>query len=364
LHNTHALRFGAALLFQLISAIELAVPDQILIDHLNQGGYMKQIPLFGLFTVALMSSATAFAAQVPGPLVEAQWLAQNKDSVTILEVRADTKSFIGKPVFEKDPHSGKDKLAKVGGHIPGSVLVDYKQVREDRMVNGQKVKFLIPEKPVFEKLMQSSGLNKDSTVIIVTKGENNHDMTMATRLYWELKYFGQDNMAILNGGLAQWITDGHKISSEPSKPATGNWVATAERKELLATSEDVANAIKDGKTQLVDTRSMSQYMGMWKKPTLKTAGHIPGAKVFPNELLTGPSAPNKFFPVNEMTKLTTELGLKSAGNTITYCNTGHLASGSWFVMHELMGNKNVKVYDGSMHEWTLEKRPVVAMKVE
>ena len=325
---------------------------------------MKLMPLYGLLAVACMSSTTAFAVQVPGPLVETQWLAKNQNQVTILEVRKDTKSFTGSPVYKKDSHSGKEKLAKVGGHIPGSMLVNYKQVRQNRAVNGQMVKFLIPEKAVFEKLMQSAGLNKDSAVIIVSKGENNHDMTMATRLYWELKYFGQDNMAILNGGEAQWISDGHKISSDPSKPATGNWVAKAERKELLATSEDVANAIKGGKTQLLDTRSVSQYMGMWKKPTLATAGHIPGAKVFPNELLTGPAAPNKFFPSNEMKKLTAELGLKSAGATITYCNTGHLASGSWFVMHELLGNNNVKLYDGSMHEWTLEKRPTVAMKME
>ena len=325
---------------------------------------MKHIPLYGLFAVTLMSSATAFAVQVPGPLVETQWLAENQDHVTILEVRVDTKSFTGSPVFEKDPKSGKEKLAKVGGHIPNSILVDYKKVREDRPVDGHMVKMLIPEKPVFEKLMQSSGVNKDSTVIIVSKGETNLDMTIATRLYWEMKYFGQDNMAILNGGMAQWISDGRKVSAEPSKPATGNWVASAERKELLATSEDVANAMKDGKTQLVDTRSISQYMGMWKKPVLATAGHIPGAKVFPNELLTGPAAPNKFFPAEKMKTLTAQLGLKSAADTITYCNTGHLASGSWFVMHELMGNKNVKVYDGSMHEWTMEKRPTVAMKME
>lgn len=325
---------------------------------------MKYISLLGLLAAALMNSTTTFAVQVPGPLVETQWLANNQDHVVILEVRADTKSFTGKPIFVKDPKSGKEKLNKVGGHIPHSNLVDYKQVRQDRPVNGHMVKFLIPEKPMFEKLMQASGLDKDNTVIIVSKGETNLDMTMATRLYWELKYFGQDNMAILNGGLAQWISDGHKVSLDNSNPAPGNWVATTERKELLATSDDVATAIKDGKTQLIDTRSMSQYMGMWKKPVLASAGHIPSAKVFPNELLTGPAAPNKFFPAEKMKQLVDQLGLKSTGNTITYCNTGHLASGSWFVMHELMGNKNVKLYDGSMHEWTLEKRPTVAMKME
>jgi len=325
---------------------------------------MKQLALNGLLAVALLGSVSAFAVQVPGPLVETEWLAKNQNQVTILEVRKDVDSFTASPVFEKDAKTGKQKLSKVGGHIPNSLLVNYKQVRQDRTVNGQMVKFLIPEKAVFEKLMQTVGVNKDRAIVIVSKGENNHDMTGATRLYWELKYFGQDNMAILNGGMAQWIIDGRKVSSDPGKPAQGNWVATAERKELLATSDDVANAINDGNTQLVDTRSVSQYMGMWKKPTLKTAGHIPGAKVFPNDLLTGPAAPNKFFPTEKMKMLTAEMGLKSTGNTITYCNTGHLASGSWFVMHELMGNKDAKLYDGSMHEWTLENHPTVSMKME
>lgn len=323
---------------------------------------MRHIPLYGLFAVTFMGSTNAFALQVPGPLVDTQWLAKNQQNVTIIEVRKDVKSYTASPVFAKDKKSGKNKLAKVGGHIPHSSLVNYKQVRQNRTVNGKMVKFLIPEKSAFEKLMQTAGLNKNSTIVIVSKGENNHDMTMATRLYWELKYFGQDNMAILNGGVAQWINDGHKVSSASSKSAKGNWVATAERKEILATSDDVAKAIKDGKTQLLDTRSLSQYMGMWKKPTLKTAGHIPGARVFPNELLTSPK--NKFYPAAKMKQLTAQLGLKSTGKTITYCNTGHLASGSWFVMHELLGDKSAKLYDGSMHEWTLENRPTVAMKME
>jgi len=325
---------------------------------------MKFISLSAILAVVCLNSITAFAIQIPSPLIESQWLKDNLDQVTILEVRKDIKSYTSSPVFTKDPKSGKQSLAKVGGHIPNSLLVNYKQVRKNRPVKGQMVKFLIPEKVDFEKLMQSVGLNKDSAIVIVAKGENNHDMTMATRLYWELKYFGQDNMAILNGGMAAWITDGGKVSSEPNKPSKGNWTAMAERKELLATTDDVNKAIKAGDTQLLDTRTLSQYMGMWKKPTLKTAGHIPSAKVFPNELLTGPAAPNKFFPADKMKQLVSELGLSSTGNTITYCNTGHLASGSWFVMHEMLGNKKAKLYDGSMHEWTLENQPTVAMKLE
>ena len=55
------------------------------------------------------------------------------------------------------------------------------------------------------------------------------------------------------------------------------------------------------------------------------------------------------------------MGISSQQPTIAYCNTGHLASGAWFVMSEMVGNPNTRLYDGSMHQWTLEKRPTVAV---
>ncbi|MDH5396071.1 MAG: rhodanese-like domain-containing protein, partial [Gammaproteobacteria bacterium] len=59
-----------------------------------------------------------------------------------------------------------------------------------------------------------------------------------------------------------------------------------------------------------------------------------------------------------------QMGITTDKNSITYCNSGHLATGSWFVLSEILGNKNVKMYDGSMHQWTLEKHDVTKMKME
>jgi thiosulfate/3-mercaptopyruvate sulfurtransferase len=93
-------------------------------------------------------------------------------------------------------------------------------------------------------------------------------------------------------------------------------------------------------------------------------GHIPGAKNFPNELLTGPTGKASFSSAAQLQELSKAMGINPKANTITYCNSGHLASGSWFLYSEVLGNKNVKLYDGSMHEWTLEKRPTIGMKME
>jgi len=316
------------------------------------------------FISLFLFSLSVQAATLPGPVVDTAWLAKNRDKVTVLDVRKDIKSFTAKPAYKKNKKTGKLKLVRVGGHIDGAQLVNYKKVRAKKEIGGQKVTRMLPEKADFEKLMQAAGLNKNSPVVIVSKGQSGGDITIATRLYWQLKYFGHTDMAILDGGMAQWLKDGNKVSTKPASKAKGNWVATAENKSILATSEDVAAAVKDKSTQLVDTRALSQYLGTYKKSYVYAKGHVPSAKSFPVELLTYPTSPAKFTPSNDLATLAAEFGIDTKKPAITYCNSGHLASGAWFVMSEVMGNKQAKLYDGSMHQWTLEKRPTTVMKME
>jgi thiosulfate/3-mercaptopyruvate sulfurtransferase len=301
---------------------------------------MNRVPVLLIAVLMLSWSGLVNAIQVPGPLVETDWLAGHQADVVILDVRQDTKSFTRGPQYKTDKKTGKKILVEIGGHIPGAVLVNYKQVRDKRNINDKLVTRIVPLQADFEKLMQQSGVSGDSAVVIVSKGEGTGDLTMATRLYWTLKYFGHDNMAILNGGMAQWTIDGRKVGTKPGKVAAGNWQAGEIRDEILATTEEVSSAVQAGSSQLVDNRSVSQYFGTEKKSYVYAGGHIPGARMFPNELMN------------------------SAGAPVTYCNSGHLASGGWFIMSELLGNKNASLYDGSMHEWTLGKQPVSAMQME
>jgi len=304
------------------------------------------------------------AATLPGPVVDSTWLVKNLDKVVILDVRKDVKSFTAKPVYRKNKKTGKLKLARVGGHIKGAQLINYKKVRAKRKIDGETVTRMLPAKADFEKLVQAAGLNKDSSVVIVSKGQSSGDITIATRMYWQLKYFGHSDMAILNGGMAQWLKDGHNVSITPAKVSAGDWVAATENKSILATSDDVAKATKDKSVQLVDTRALSQYLGTYNKSYVYAKGHIPTAKTFPVELLTYPGGVAKFTSSKDLSTLANEFGIDTQKPAITYCNSGHLASGAWFVMSEVMGNKQAKLYDGSMHQWTLEKRPTTSMKLE
>jgi len=329
---------------------------------------MTKSPLLkaSLFALGLYSSI-AFSTNVPGPLVDTNWLAKNKAEVVIIDVRKDKKSFTAKAkkgnkiAGMQGCGAKKGSGIKVAGHIPDSILLDWGKVRTKRTVDGFKLIKLVPTKSEMEALMQSHGVNKDSAVVITSKGASSKDMTFATRLYWQMKYWGHDNVAILNGGTASWSNAGNPISRDKSKPGKGNWVAGEPHDEIRATSEEMQSAI-DTDTQIIDGRAEDYYLGTtYKKKYVYAAGHIPKAKLFQHSLLVKGEKAAEFLPADKLAKIMTVKGIDTNIPTVTYCDSGHLSSGHWFIMHELLGNKNVQLYDGSMHEWTKRKNKVIGM---
>lgn len=302
------------------------------------------------------------AVTLPGPVVSADWLAANQSEVQILEVRGDVASYVRSPEFEVDKKTGKKILVEVGGHIADSTLLDFKKVRADRMIDGKKIKYLIPEKSDFEKIIQSVGINSDKPIILVPVGLDISDVDEALRAYWQFKVYGEDNIAVLDGGMAGWLSEGRDFVATPSTKSGGNWVAKGERKELIASSDQVAAASKNGKVSLIDARQPAQFYGLTKRDYVGAYGHIAGAKELAPELLAKTSKGALYFwDKNTYNALLSANGINPKSPAISYCNSGHLAAGGWFVMSELVGNKSTKLYDGSLYLWTLEGRPLVGV---
>lgn len=300
---------------------------------------------------ALAVAQGAWALDVPGPVVDPQWLNDNLDEVTVLQIAGSEKAFAMAPKYETV--KGKQVVSVVSGHVPGAQFVDWGNVRVERMENGKKVGKLIPAKADFEAFMQSLGVDKNDSVVIVPLGLSGSDFTKATRLYWQMKYFGHDNMALLDGGLANWLASG--FDAETGKPGAidgGDWVATDERNEILATYAEVRQAADNpGSTQLVDARPPNQYMGVFSK-SKTVPGHLPGAVNMPTSLLVrADGAAANFLPASSYESMMEFKGLEASEPMITYCNSGNLASGVWFVASEIAGNENVEIYDGSMKEY-------------
>jgi thiosulfate/3-mercaptopyruvate sulfurtransferase len=307
----------------------------------------------------LMLAAAVQAVELPGPLVGPAWLQQHRTEVNVLDVREEPEAFVKAPEFVEE--KGKKSLETVGGHIPGALLLDYSKSRTTRTIDGREIKAMLPERAAFEKLMREIGLRAGRPTVIVSDGASVSDLDMAARLYWSMKVYGEDRLAILDGGTSAWINAGLPYSTDAAKVAAGDWSASDERKQYMAGSDEVA-AAASRKVQLVDARPMPFFVGLERKSNIAVAGHIGSAVNFPSDVRAKMSDGSEhFLAAPEYKAVFAHLNLDSAAPSITYCNTGHLAAGAWFVLSEVMKNPDVRMYDGSMTEWTAESRPVVSL---
>jgi thiosulfate/3-mercaptopyruvate sulfurtransferase len=314
----------------------------------------------GAALTMVLPAFNVMASVLPGPLVSTQWLADNADKVQIVEVRGNTKSFAAEPEISVDA-KGKRVIEDVGGHIPGSVLMDAKKMRVDRKIGDITVKYMLPEAVDFEKFVQASGVNATKPLVLVPVGAEVADVNDALRMYWQFKVYGQDEMAVLDGGYLTWLVEGRAHAKDAPTDALGNWAVKSDRSaQYFADSNEVAQAIENHQSTLVDSRDAPFYHGVVKRDYVFGYGHLQGAKLYPTELMfKSVNGALKFMPASTYAGLMQAQGVDPKGAAITYCNSGHLSSGPWFVLSELLGNHATKLYAGSLHEWTLENRPMV-----
>jgi len=296
--------------------------------------------------LAALAGGFAFAVDLPGPLVDTKWLAANlkETDLVVLDVRV-----------EKD--------LKAFGFIPGSREWDWDSVRVDRTVDGVALESIVPTREQFEALMKKLGVGNGNAVVIAALSHNPSSFTMGTRAYWTFKYFGHDKVAILDGGVAKWAAEKRETMAAAQPPVkAGDFRVREVRSNLLALTPDVVSAVQKKDVQLVDGRTAEFYLGEKKKDYVYAKGHIPGAKLVPNPDIMDPKS-YTFRSVAELKEVFAKNGVDPMRPAITYCDSGHLSTGAWFVAHELLGNEKVRLYDGSMHEWTKDaKRPVTTSR--
>ena len=150
------------------------------------------------------------------------------------------------------------------------------------------------------------------------------------------------------------------MSTDKAATTKGDWVATGEDKSILASMEQVKEGLCNGSDQFIDARPTAQFLSIVKAPVDKAAGHLAGARSFPTDAIVKPvGAAREFMSAEDYKKIYAQLNINPSAPTVAYCNTGHLASGAWFVSNEILGNKNTRLYAGSMTEWGNLGNPTV-----
>jgi thiosulfate/3-mercaptopyruvate sulfurtransferase len=284
-----------------------------------------------------ISAIPAAAAERVEPLVSAQWLKerQSDPAIVVLDVRSAIDG-------------GAEAYAKA--HIPGAIHSDYDKAGWRVTRNG--VPFMLPNKAELEKLIGETGIDEDVHVVIVPAGVSATDFGSAARVYWTLKVAGHPAVSILDGGFAAWQQAGYPVESGKVTPSPK--IFTFEFDERLFA--DLA-AVEQGKhAALIDARPATYFDGKEKAPAAKAYGHIPGAINVDSATFYDPVT-NRLRSKEQLAKIAATL---PSGPTVAYCNTGHWAATDWFVLSAVLGRPDVRLYDGSMVEWSADPRRPVA----
>jgi thiosulfate/3-mercaptopyruvate sulfurtransferase len=260
-------------------------------------------------------------------LVEPEWLEHHLDDSAIRIVEVDEN-----PALYRE------------AHIPGAIGFDWKTDLQDQV----KRNFLGPEE--FGRLLGSRGIGDQHQVILY--GDRNN--WFAAYTYWYLKYYGHDAVKLLNGPRERWIREGRPTTTEAPSYEPQTFSAKPGDESIRARRDEVLAALGDSR-KLVDVRSPQEYAGEVISPAgyeqegAQRAGHIPGAKSVP--WAQAVREDGTFKSADELRALYTDKGVLTGDPIIAYCRIGERSAHTWFVLHELLGERDVKNYDGSWTEW-------------
>jgi len=259
-------------------------------------------------------------------LVSAEWVEQSidKPGTVIVEVDEDTSAY--------------DK-----NHIKGATKLDWKKDLQDPVRRD----FINREQ--FEALLSSRGIANDD-VVVLYGGNNNW---FAAYAYWYFKLYGHADVRLLDGGRKRWELDSRELTDDAvERPAT-RYTATGPDLSIRAFRDEVLDAI--GVQNLVDVRSPDEYAGRLLAPAhlpqeqAQRGGHIPTAANIPWSKAANDDG--TFKSDDDLKALYQEAGVDLSKDTIAYCRIGERSAHTWFVLHELLGQPNVKNYDGSWTEY-------------
>jgi len=261
-------------------------------------------------------------------LVDTQWVENHlgDDSVRIVEVDENTALY-------------------AEAHIPGAIGFDWKRDLQDQV----KRDFLGPAD--FGELFGSRGISNEHTVVLY--GDRNN--WFAAYTYWYLKYYGHENVKLMNGPREKWISEGRPVNSEVPSYSAQQFTANEGDAAIRAKRDEVLGALGSS-TRLVDVRSPQEFSGElismagYEQEGAQRSGHIPGAASVPWGQAV--MEDGTFKSADELRELYDSKGVTKGGDPIiAYCRIGERSAHTWFVLHELLGRDDVKNYDGSWTEW-------------
>jgi thiosulfate/3-mercaptopyruvate sulfurtransferase len=269
---------------------------------------------------------------VSGPLVTSAWLRERLDDPAIRVV--DCRFKLGEP-------GAGEKLWRTE-HIPGAAFMDLD--RELASEPGERGRHPLPDAGAFQAAARRAGIGPNTLVVAYDEAAEGG----AARLWWLLRHFGHERVAVLDGGLRGWRTDGGPLAADAEQPAAGAFVARpvggdTRRAEELAREPGAPGAER----LLLDARAPERFRGE-VEPIDPVPGHIPGAVNLPFPAL----APDgRFLSPEDLREAFEVAGAAPGRELVAYCGSGVTAC-VLLLAAELAGLRPGRLYPGSWSEWS------------
>lgn len=231
------------------------------------------------------------------------------------------------------------------GHVPGAVLYDWRKDMNDQVTRD------ILSKQKLEELLGGSGVTKDGTLVLY--GDFNN--WFAAFAFWIMKYYGVENVVLMNGGRKKWIAEDREVTKQvPSYPKS-TFKASGPNEDIRTYMDYVKKSLNNRNKIMVDVRSPAEFTGEITAPPeypnehAQRGGHIPGAVNIPWS--SAVKEDGTFKSAEDLSKVYQGKGVTADKEVLTYCRIGERSSFTWFVLKYLLGYPKVKNYDGSWTEW-------------
>ena len=262
-------------------------------------------------------------------VVSTAWLAAHLGTVRVVDASW---------YMPDDKRDAKAEFA--AGHIPGAVFYDLDALSD----HATDLPHMMPAPDVFAHDIATLGIGDDDIVVVY----DGAGLFSAARVWWSLRVFGHDAVAVLDGGLPKWKAEGRAL--EKAHPRI-------RPKPRVVTARPVAGQIRDfasvkaalGNTQMLDARSASRFTGEEKEPRAGVrSGHMPGAvNIHYRSLL---NADGTMKSDGDLKRLFAEKGVDLRAPIITSCGSGVTAAILMLALARL-GAPQTSLYDGSWTEW-------------
>ena len=285
------------------------------------------------------SSLSPPSSLLPASLVSTNWLAAHlgAPSLVVVDIRGYVKvTPVGGGKESAEYLAARDEYD--AGHIPGAVYVDWTC---DIVDPDDPVPTQIAPPARFAEAMSSRGIGDDTDVVVVDHAGGH----FATRLWWALRYYGHDRVALLDGGFNAWQREGRELTTNVTTPLTATFTP-APRPGLRQTWDQVAAEIDAGRRVIVDARDAEVFQGDTWRGT--RAGHIPTAINVSWKRFVADDG--LWRQQDDIKAELVDAGIDKDTPVVAYCNGGVTATATLFAMH-LAGNDDGANYDGSWNEW-------------